>query len=332
MNEARTAMISKITATLFSMIEANGGPKIKDPLKIWDNLQYLGTQINVLGSDPVMILRLDVKRMLAFIADPMAEMTYEITKGTDNLGEYAIANAVFKWSDGGYGRGYAKRYLSQIFPTESMTSEERSSVWEKAVISSAMSEAYTNAGIGLEFRVDKFDVAFEKQEVGEATALQERKTEAKNSNAAGGVNRSEAFPSLPSNNEIKEQKAAKRTANNSVATGAVRQMVNAAAKVQKDAAPIPEKNPAPEKVETAAAEPKASPASAAKELSVDLEAAKAVVASVGPYAGNALGMILTKAPRSLLFFVNQSTVPENEKAAARALVESDPKLAAMLKK
>ena len=301
---------------LINIIADNGG-NASTSEEIWDNLKFLGKQIDRLGSDPIVILDLGIKKMLAFIADPEGVMNYETTIGKDEIGEYCVANAIFTWSDGGDGKGYAKRYLSQIFPTETMGPAERRSVWEKTCIGMAMSEAYTNAGIGLQFRCDRFDLSFEQLEADEAVNLQDRKDKSGDfSSSSSSVDKNEAFPSVPSNQQLKEERIKKSYTKKEAETN-----ITEEASITTEPNPVQADNTYTD-----------TPTDTAAEIfgNMTIDEAKEVKATCGGYAGYSLGVIYEKKPTNLVWLANTSQSTKEEKEAARVLARTIPELASKL--
>lgn len=159
---------------LMTLIRENGG-ECNDAAEIWENLPFLAKQMP--RYDEISLyLPLQIKKMLAYIVDPDYRIEYAVEK-TETA---CTVEAFFYWSDKetAAGRGFVKRYLNQIFPNNSLSAEERESIFEATVRGQALSRAITDAGIGLQLAGDCFDLSPDIQESEEAAAKDEKKTAA----------------------------------------------------------------------------------------------------------------------------------------------------------
>lgn len=264
MNKVKELIKKSYEKKLLELVEKNGGPSITAD-EIWDNIHYLASKVQSFGEE-ILVLTLQVKKMLAYIIDPDYHIEYEVVHGTD----CCSVEAKLYWAgeEKPAGVGFSKRYRQQIFPKDSLSSEERDSSMEASVRGLAASRALTDAGIGMQFYGDVFDHKFDIFEGEEAAATETRKKMSK-------------VPEIPS---AEEKKKAKVAAKKSVPP-----------KVEPATVP-----PAEEKVEK-------QPTVKTENTAMDLEKAKNAICDKGTYAGNPLGAVYQASPRNLIWLINNGS-------------------------
>lgn len=288
---------------------------ISSPEEIWTNIHRLASEGTNFG-EPYRYLSLNVKKMLAYIADPNYRIEYHV----ENTDETSTVEALFYWSGETVpaGVGFVKRHISQIFRNDSITSDERKTYLESSARGMAASRAITDAGIGLQFYSDLFDRKFEEMEALESSLAQER-----NNSAAPVTTTTDGLPVIPTH---EEKKAARYKAAGKKAS---------VEKENKADAPATETATTP-KTEEVKTEVKDDKASEQKDTTVetqtaatcDLETAKKAICDIGSYAGNPLGAVYGCNPRNLIWLINHGS---SVAAEARVIVESDPELKSYLK-
>lgn len=283
---------------------------------IFEYLPYLAKEKVEYGDEKTSWLDITTKKMLAKIIDPNCRLEYSVIERTKT--ELAIEARLY-WSDSEFpaGIGFVKRSLSQLV-TNDKTATQVEIEFEALVRGAAATRAFTDAGIGLEFYGDGFDSLFEEIESKEATDRLERKKEDAKTQFEKSV------PQIPS---AEERKAATRKRN------AEKKAKEAEKATPPEEEPItlpPSVNEATEEApETVSMEeptvPVAEPIAPSPSLTV--EEAKMVIADMGNFTGQPLGLIFEANPRNLVWLVrNGSAVAD----AARVIVEADGRLTQFL--
>lgn len=252
---------------LIKLINSKEGNQISSPDEIWSNIHRLASEGTNYG-EPFRYLSLNVKKMLAYIADPRYRIEYRV----ENAEETSTVEALFYWSGETEpaGVGFARRNICQIFRNDSLTAEERMSYLESAARGMAASRAITDAGIGLQFYSDLFDQKFEEMEAIDASMK-------------NGTQKD--LPVIPTQDE---KKAARYKATEKKASADVSE--NKKSPVEKKEKSSPESG------------------NGEKETSViTLEDAKKAICDMGSYAGNPLGAIYGVNPRNLIWLINQGS-------------------------
>lgn len=299
---------------LLMLISENGG-KCDTPEEIWNNLQYLTKPVTKFG-ETLYYLPLQIKKMLAYIADPDYRIEYKVEK-SENI---CTVEAFFYWGDRDIpaGSSFVKRFVSQIYPDNSMTAEGRESVFEVTVRGLAASRAITDAGIGLQFYGDCFDMSPDKQEEAETAELERQKAEGK-------------VPDIPSNNDKKVASAAKgkkTDVSKPVPEIAPETAVNETVEEKT----VAEKESLSQTVETASEPIPEQPVITGEEVNseeVDLTDAFAQIADKGTFAGYSLKDIYEKMPLNIAWLANKED--SAVRSAARKIALSDPNLEKRLK-
>lgn len=274
--------------------------------EIWDNLTFLAEEVQKFD-EVKLYLPLQIKKMLAFVADP----DYSVDFTVQETDEYCAVEAKVFWSGSttAAGTGFVKRYLSQIFPADSMSPDERKAQIEATVRGLALSRAITDAGIGLHLYGDCFDFNESKLEESEAEKSLENSVKNK-------------VPQIPSAEEKKAKALAAKAEKAKTETAA-------AVNVPKVTATAPttetENNVSSEDI-VEAKEAGKKPAVSTKNT-MSIEDARKQVADKGTYAGHELGVIFDKKPLNLIWLINNGSAVSG---AARVLVESDEDLKAKL--
>lgn len=288
---------------LMKKINTNGGNAQKAE-QIWENLEFLTTEIT--NYDEVKkYLPLQVKKMLIYILDPKYRKEFTVTKSENSV----TCECKIYWSEdeSPAGIGLCKKYLSQIFPNQGMPTEERDSIIESSCRSLALSQAITDAGIGLQFSGEAFDSMFEKLELEDFERLQERKNSGK-------------VPEVPPTTTKATPKSVEKTPEKEAS--------------KKDAPVVPhiepdkKKEKPAEKKTTAPAPVEETMTTAPANSQMSVEEARKVVADIGTYAGNDLGIIYDKAPKSLIWLVNANSAVKD---ACLVLINNDDVLKGMMK-
>lgn len=290
---------------LMQKIRENGG-SCEEPDQIWENLEYLTTEVQ--NFDEVKrYLPLQVKKILLFLMDPKHHKEFTVIRENGCIS--CECKIYWEGETTPAGIGFVKRYLSQIFPTQGMTSEERDSVIESSCRSLALSQAITDAGIGLQFNGEAFDSMMEKMEKEDFERLQERKNSAK-------------VPDVPPTTKA-------------IATAKKKEEKAQIPHVAAEPTPLPEpkkeeKILAEEKVETPVtpATLVEKPEEPTHTEGMSVEEARKQIADIGTYAGNDLGVLFDKAPKALIWLVNADS---KVKDACMVLINSDEHLKGMLK-
>lgn len=261
---------------LMSLIRENGG-ECNNAEEIWDNLPFLAKQMSKYD-EISLYLPLQIKKMLAYIIDPDYRIEYTVEK-TENS---CTVEAFFYWSDkeNAAGRGFVKRYLTQIFPNNSLSAEERESVFEATVRGQALSRAITDAGIGLQLAGDCFDLSPDIQETEEVTTKSEKKSDA-------------PMPQIPPQkkpiiSQAEDAVSSVAEVSNGVDTATTEKKVRE--NVPKDSSPT-----------------------------VNLTESFKAVADVGTYKGYLLGDIYKKAPLNIAWLANNQASKVSGDARAIAL-------------
>lgn len=276
---------------LINLINSREGKQISSPDEIWTNIHRLASEGTAYGQ-PFRFLSLNIKKMLAYIADPRYRIEYRV----ENTEETSTVEALFYWSgeNDPAGTGLVKRNICQIFRNDSLTAEERKSYLEATARGMAASRAITDAGIGLQFYSDLFDQEFEKMEALEASM--KNKTENDNN-----------LPVIPTQ---EEKKAARYKSSGKKATDTV--TVSEKVDKKNEGEPVSDQ----QKTENQ------------NTNCCDLETAKKAICDMGSYAGNPLGAIYEINPRNLIWLINQDSRVASE---AKVIVESDPELKSYMK-
>lgn len=154
MKDAKEVLRNSYERILMEKINGNGG-HVESPDDIWVNLRYLATSYMNYGEEKL-VMPLQIKKILAYILDPDYRIEYEVVR-TD---KDCTVTASFYWSgsDTPAGRGFVKRYINQIFPNDSLSFEERDSIFEPTVRGLAATRAITDAGIAMQFYADSLDM------------------------------------------------------------------------------------------------------------------------------------------------------------------------------
>jgi len=283
---------------------------------IFKYLQYLAKEKVEYGDEKTSWLDITTKKMLAKIIDPDCRLEYTVVERTKT--ELAIEAKLY-WSDSEHpaGIGYVKRSLTQLVTNEN-TASQIEIEFEALVRGAAATRALTDAGIGLAFYGDGFDSLFEEIEEQEVDRRLERKAEESKAQF------NKAVPDIPS---AEERKAATRKRN----------AEKKATEAEKATTPVEEPTTLPSSVNEATAEatetvsteettvPVAEPIAPSPSLTV--EEAKMVIADMGNFKGQPLGLIYEANPRNLVWLVrNNSAVAD----AARVIAEADDRLAQFL--
>lgn len=251
---------------LIKLINSKEGNQISSPDEIWSNIHRLASEGTNYG-EPFRYLSLNVKKMLAYIADPRYRIEYRV----ENVEETSTVEALFYWSGETEpaGVGFARRNICQIFRNDSLTAEERMSYVEAAARGMAASRAITDAGIGLQFYSDLFDQKFEEMEAMDASMK-------------NGTQKD--LPKIPTQDEKKaaRYKAAEKKASADVS--------------EKKESPVEKKE-----------KPSLKSDNGEKEAVITLEDAKKAICDMGSYAGNSLGAIYGVNPRNLIWLINQGS-------------------------
>lgn len=251
---------------LIKLINSKEGNQISSPDEIWSNIHRLASEGTNYG-EPFRYLSLNVKKMLAYIADPRYRIEYRV----ENVEETSTVEALFYWSGETEpaGVGFARRNICQIFRNDSLTAEERMSYVEAAARGMAASRAITDAGIGLQFYSDLFDQKFEEMEAMDASMK-------------NGTQKD--LPKIPTQDEKKaaRYKAAEKKASADVS--------------EKKESPVEKKEKPSLKFDNGE-----------KEAVITLEDAKKAICDMGSYAGNPLGAIYGVNPRNLIWLINQGS-------------------------
>lgn len=251
---------------LIKLINSKEGNQISSPDEIWSNIHRLASEGTNYG-EPFRYLSLNVKKMLAYIADPRYRIEYRV----ENVEETSTVEALFYWSGETepVGVGFARRNICQIFRNDSLTAEERMSYVEAAARGMAASRAITDAGIGLQFYSDLFDQKFEEMEAMDASMK-------------NGTQKD--LPKIPTQDEKKaaRYKAAEKKASADVS--------------EKKESPVEKKE-----------KPSLKSDNGEKEAVITLEDAKKAICDMGSYAGNPLGAIYGVNPRNLIWLINQGS-------------------------
>lgn len=172
------------------IIQAGG--HIESAEDIWLNLKYLATATMSYGEEKF-FMSLQIKKILAFILDPDYRIEYEVTKTETEC----TVTASFYWADSDKpaGQGFVKRFVTQIFPNESMTHEERESIFESTVRGLAATRAISDAGIAMHFYADTLEM--------NDPELSDIENEKKQKDDLPAV------PDVPSNNQKKAARASR---------------------------------------------------------------------------------------------------------------------------
>jgi len=283
---------------------------------IFEYLPCLAKEKVEFGDEKTSWLDITTKKMLAKIIDPDCRLEYSIIEKTKT--ELAIEARLY-WSNSEHpaGIGFVKRSLSQLVMNDKNASQVEIE-FEALVRGAAATRAFTDAGIGLEFYGDGFDSLFEEIEEKEATDRLDRKKEDSKTQFE------KAVPQIPS---AEERKAATRKRN-------AEKKAKEAEKVtppEEESTTLPpsENKETEETTETVSMEEPTVPVKEpiASSPSLTVEEAKMVIADVGNFKGQPLGLIYEANPRSLVWLVrNGSSVAD----AARVIVEADGRFSQFL--
>lgn len=302
---------------LMDKIRENGG-NITSPDEIWDNLKYLAKRVPHYDEE-VCYLPLPIKKMLAYIYDPNRVIDYTLTMNQEGM---LTCEAYVRWSSTPEGtvagRGQVSRYIDQIFPSNSLSEHERKSVWNQSVISLAISRALTDAGIGMEFYGDCFDMSIDALETSDLEASKDRVAESKE----------DKLPEIPT---VEEKKAKKMKAWAEKANAESKKLSEEKAApepVQQNASETPDAEVTANSVTTEQQNTSAEkdvPDDAQMATTLSLSEAREVIADRGTYAGNALGLIYDRSPRVIIWLYNNSQTDE-VKNAAKTIIAQDETL------
>lgn len=294
---AQNTLSKHIEEMLKKKIVASGRD-VRNAEDILENLDALATEKISFGDEKTMWLDLTTKKMVAKMLDPNCRVEVpanEIIRYKDTL----AVTAYFYWSDSDTfaGRGFARRSLESLISCQA-DAKRIEIEFEALVMGAAITRAYTDAGIGIEFYADGFDELFAQVEENDAEALLERKHEAV----------SNEIPVVPSIAEKKAKKTTKKVTEESE--------VKATAEEKAEDITLPFVN-------TSFSD---TPSKTTSELPTDisLDEAKLVVNDVGQFAGQPLGMIYSSRPLSLIWILNNSS--GEVKDAARIIIDSDANL------
>lgn len=292
MNDRKEILRTSYERILMAKIKEKGG-HAESPEDIWMNLKYLATSYTSYGEEK-MIMPLQIKKILAYILDPEYRIEYDVNKTEKEC----VVTASFFWGDSDIpaGQGFVKRYINQIFPMDNMSPEERESVFESTVRGLAAARAITDAGIAMEFYTDLLET------------LDPERSDVKKDDPDNPK-----VPTIPSNNQKKEDAIRKRDLKEEVLTSAYpRKEITVSAvsdgEMNNDSNSLLSSS-APEKTE----------------ISEDqIRWARNIVADVGKFQGHTLQKLIDNNKLSAIIWLSNNASGDTAKAAD-ILIKTDPK-------
>ncbi len=205
------------TRLLASQINANGGKASENIESIIDNIQYLAEKGESFGEE-TRFIRLDVRRALASLCDE-GKIVFKIEpssiKWADDSSSVSLGGYLYLVSEDGTERtissfacGGAAR--EDVYSQDMLSHPQRQSLMFSLASSRAESNAYYNAGIGIEFKGgDVFDLeAMEKAipapepVTPEPKSVEERKSRRKKKDAAPAENINKEAPTPAETPEV----------------------------------------------------------------------------------------------------------------------------------
>lgn len=292
MNEPKEILRRSYEKILMDKINQAGG-HIESAEDIWLNLKYLATSKISYGEEKFFI-SLQIKKILAFILDPGYRIEYEVSKAETEC----TVTASFYWGDSDMpaGKGFVKRFINQIFPNDSMSHEERESIFESTVRGLAATRAISDAGIAMHFYADTLemndpefsDVENEQKQKGNLTSV----------------------PDVPSNNQKKTNRIGKNS-NSAIMKNepADKSVISAAANVSGQI-----------NASSVQSDGKDDEIPSADQIAW----ARNVIADVGQFIGHSLGAIVDKGKINGIVWLAKNAKDDVSKAAD-ILMSSDPR-------
>lgn len=243
-------------------------------------------------------LRLKTKRLIAKAISSSCYETFTVSYTKQSV----KVEANFYWGEEKStpaGTGYCELSLSQIFPDQFMTAEEKFTKMEDCARSKALSKAMTNAGIGLGFDIE------EPEEVSIGVTLSENTEKPQSETSESGLPKPTPKRGRPRKNPeeaVKEPQILPRQEEEPpVKMIQEEEKAEAEGKEEQLTLSLNESNSTPN----------------------ELELAFNAVADVGNYKGLTLREIYANNPKNLIFLMNRSETCRKE---AAIIVASDAEL------